>query len=246
MPVPGGSVPDETKEPFTAVGDPLQPFELMPFWRLLANAAQDFPDRTAIIYKDFEPRHRELNSIVERTTAGLQQLGIRPGDRVGVCMPNHPAAVVMLYATMRAGATVVMMSPVYAVPALAGQARDGGLTAIATLDEASLLEKITAVASAAGVGTIIVAPATSSPLDEVDYGGSAHPGSANCDPVTAGRGGSQSRSSELRTVSRYRRASIFGRDNRCPKGGDANACRICTRPCVNSSKCCLCWNTAAK
>lgn len=142
---------------FTAVGEPLASFDALPFWRLLQDAALDFPDRIALIFNDDSLTYRELAGLVDRAAAGLQAMGVVQGDRIGICMPNHPAAVIMLYAAMRAGGTAVMLSPINAAPALIGQATDAELAALVTFDERSeLSEKMDAVTAAVGIPRLVV------------------------------------------------------------------------------------------
>jgi long-chain acyl-CoA synthetase len=143
--------------PYTAVGSPLTEFEARPLWQLLTDSASRFPDRTALIFKDFQISYRDLNILVGRVSAGIQALGIKPGDRVGICMPNHPISVIAFFATIRAGAVVVMMNPIYAAPALVGQAKDAALSMLITLDESMLRNKAETVANQAGVRTLVVA-----------------------------------------------------------------------------------------
>jgi long-chain acyl-CoA synthetase len=145
------------KTPFTAIGEPLEPFQPVHFCYLLHKAATDFPNRIALIFNDDRLIYRELVDLVDRAAAGLQALGIARGDRIGICMTNTPAAVIMLYAAMRAGGTAVMLSPINAAPALIGQARDADLALIATFDEQSeLSEKVEAVVAEAGGPRLVV------------------------------------------------------------------------------------------
>lgn len=146
------------RAPFTAIGEPLAPaFEAKPFWWVLENAAARFPDRLAIVYNDYKLTYRDLWTLTQKMAAGLQKLGIKPGERVGICMPNHPATLMAFYGALRAGATVVMMGPLYAERTLAGQARDASMKAIITLDQPDLEAKMRNVTAAAGVPHLIVA-----------------------------------------------------------------------------------------
>lgn len=146
------------KPPFTATGEPLAPsFEAKPFWWILENSATRFPDRLAIVYNDYKLTYRDFWTLTQKMAAGLQKLGIQPGDRIGVCMPNHPATMLAFFGVLRAGATVVMMGPLYAEPTLAGQARDAGMKAIITLDTPDLETKMRRVTAAASVPHLIAA-----------------------------------------------------------------------------------------
>ncbi|MDR3660004.1 MAG: AMP-binding protein [Mycobacterium sp.] len=75
--------------------------------------------------------HTELDNAafldaVQRAAAALHQRGVRPGDVVGIMLPNRAAFVVALFAAWRLGAVVTPISPTL-VPAEVGyQVADAG------------------------------------------------------------------------------------------------------------------------
>lgn len=182
-------------QPYTAKGVPLAPFEAKPLWWILKNAADNFPDRTALIFNDYSCSYREFWELAQRVAKGLQAMGIKPGDKVGVCMPNHPACITAFYGVLRSGATVVLMGPLYAERTLSGQARDANMQAIITIDIPDLEKKMRQVAANAGVPRIIVARHDLSDINNAgkDKGASAesfaallahdpNPAEVPCDP----------------------------------------------------------------
>lgn len=76
-------------------------------------AAQETPDRTAIIYRDYRITYAELLREAEVMAANLAQFGVRPGDRVALMMPNVPQMIISFWAVLKAGGVVVMTNPVY-------------------------------------------------------------------------------------------------------------------------------------
>jgi len=91
---------------------------------------------------DFLGRKRSYSSLhVEavRFAAGLQRLGIRKGDRIGLFLPNVPIYVSAYYGALIAGAVVVNFSPLYTAQELTAQVADSGTRLLVTLDVASLL-----------------------------------------------------------------------------------------------------------
>ena len=69
----------------------------------------------------------------------MQAWGIKPGDRVGLFLPNVPIYVPAYYGAMLAGATVVNVSPLYTVAELEAQVADSGTRLMVTVDLAKLL-----------------------------------------------------------------------------------------------------------
>jgi len=79
--------------------------------------------------------HREALAFA----AGLQAMGIRKGDRVGLYLPNVPIYLAAYYGIMIAGAVAVNFSPLYTEEELNHQVADSGATLLVTLDVPALL-----------------------------------------------------------------------------------------------------------
>lgn len=74
---------------------------------LLAAHALRRPDHTAVVCGSHRVSYAELNESVRRAAAGLHRLGVRPGDRVLIHLPNSIEFVQLAYAAFTVGATVV-------------------------------------------------------------------------------------------------------------------------------------------
>lgn len=100
--------PDDLAEHYRASG----------YWRgetfsqMLRARAALWPDRVIIVGGEVRWTYRELLGQAERTAAGLLSLGLRPGDRVVVQLPNIPEFFAVVFGLFRAG-----LIPVYALPA---------------------------------------------------------------------------------------------------------------------------------
>jgi long-chain acyl-CoA synthetase len=77
----------------------------------LIRTANRFPDKPALIFQGTVITFQELNEMVEKFSAGLIELGLRPGMRVGILLPNLVQTVVGIYATLRAGGVVALQNP---------------------------------------------------------------------------------------------------------------------------------------
>jgi fatty-acyl-CoA synthase len=57
----------------------------------LKRAAHVYPDREALVYRDFRKTYAEYHDRVTRLASALVKLGIEPGDVVATLLPNLPA-----------------------------------------------------------------------------------------------------------------------------------------------------------
>ena len=89
----------------------IKSFRNLPAFGLLQHAAEQLPNHNAIIYGDHHWTYQDLNLDAIRAAAMLQRLGIRPGDRVGILLPNVPEFVIAANAIWRAGAVAIAISP---------------------------------------------------------------------------------------------------------------------------------------
>jgi long-chain acyl-CoA synthetase len=86
-------------------------YPAIPAWGLLERSAQNHPDRTACIYYKQQLSYRQLSDEARRVAATLVRFGVRPGDRVGILLPNTPEFLAVLNGTWMAGAIAVAISP---------------------------------------------------------------------------------------------------------------------------------------
>lgn len=75
--------------------------------RLLDDAARDFPDVTATWFWGATLSYADLLRQTDRLAAAFLALGVTPGSRVGVVLPDIPARLIALFATWRVGAVAV-------------------------------------------------------------------------------------------------------------------------------------------
>src|SRR6267154_5659194 len=78
---------------------------------VLERAAASHPGRPAIRMDDLVMSYAQLRDAAGRAASLLSSLGVEPGDRVGLMLPNLPAFPVAFYGALAAGAVVVPMNP---------------------------------------------------------------------------------------------------------------------------------------
>ena len=101
---------------------------------MFSRSAQRFARRPALYFFGKTLSYHECHELVERFAGGLAALGIRKGDRVALCLPNSPQAVIAYFGILRAGGIVVACNPTYTEYELSHQLRDSGARAIVVLD----------------------------------------------------------------------------------------------------------------
>jgi long-chain acyl-CoA synthetase len=77
----------------------------------LVASARRLPNRSAVVSDTLTLTYAELETAVSQLATFLARQGVRPGDRVGVMLPNIPAMPVVFYGIIRVGAIVVPMNP---------------------------------------------------------------------------------------------------------------------------------------
>jgi long-chain acyl-CoA synthetase len=108
--------------------------EAVPLPGFLARSATRYPDATAILFLGARLTYRELQDEVDRFAAGLATLGVEPGTRVAIHLPNMPQTVIAYYAVLSLGAVAVMTNPLYVEREIEHQWNDAGCTVAVTTD----------------------------------------------------------------------------------------------------------------
>jgi len=110
---------------------------------LVFKAAETFPDYLAYDFFGCKQDYRGFTDEIRLCARGIKAIGIGQGDRVTICMPNTPQAVIMLYALNLAGAVANMVHPLSAEEELVRYVNESRSVAVLTLDQfADKLEKI--------------------------------------------------------------------------------------------------------
>ncbi|AJY13548.1 AMP-binding protein [Burkholderia dolosa] len=93
-----------------------------------------FAERVAYVSAGASMTYRTLAQKVDAFASYLQSIGIQPGDRVAIMLPNTFQYPVALFGTLKAGAIVVNVNPLYTVRELAHQLKDSGAQTIVVFE----------------------------------------------------------------------------------------------------------------
>ncbi|MEQ1653324.1 MAG: long-chain fatty acid--CoA ligase [Hyphomicrobium sp.] len=125
---------------------------------VLDRAAAAFAQNPAISFLGKTTTYATLAAQVDRVAAGLQQIGVTKGTKVGLFLPNTPTFIVYYYAILKAGGTVVNFNPLYTLEELTFQVKDSDTEIMITHDLQALFPKLETLASRGVLGRIVVVP----------------------------------------------------------------------------------------
>ena len=80
-------------------------------YELIEKTANTYPSNYAYEYYGKKVTFREFITKIKKTASALTNLGVQEGDRVTICMPNTPVAIITFYAVNMIGATASMIHP---------------------------------------------------------------------------------------------------------------------------------------
>src|ERR1700722_579459 len=128
-----------------------------PLYDILDDAVKNYPGSIAIDFLDKLYTYREIGDLVARAAKGLQDIGLKKGDRIGLFLPNTPYYLVLYFAALKIGATVVNFNPLYVDREIEKQISDCGCTVMATIDIPTIYSKLVMMLGKNCLKKIIVA-----------------------------------------------------------------------------------------
>jgi fatty-acyl-CoA synthase len=101
---------------------------------ILQAGAIRFPNDAAIVFPDATRTYAELLDDAMRIGRGLHALGVRPGDHVGILMPNCVDMVATIYGIALTGAVATPLNARYRATELSYVTENADLTVLLTTD----------------------------------------------------------------------------------------------------------------
>ncbi|MFN8475933.1 MAG: AMP-binding protein [Anaerolineae bacterium] len=127
----------------------------VPLYTLLDDTAARQPNKAALLFYGRSFVFRDLKSHSDMLASNLRHLGVKPGDRVALLMPNMPQFVVAYYGILKAGAVVVPLNPLYTERELTFQLTDAGVETVITIP--LFLDKVARLVDATPLKRVICA-----------------------------------------------------------------------------------------
>jgi len=113
--------------------------------QMLTASAIKNPHQPCTIISGAAITYQEMDQLTDQLAIALILHGAKPGDRVGIMLPNIPQFVLAYFAILKAGAVVVAINPQYKSREIEFQLKDSGiLTIIALADTYPLLDQLRA------------------------------------------------------------------------------------------------------
>lgn len=122
---------------------------------LVFKAAKTYPRVVAYDFFGAKATFRRFVEQIEDCARALAAAGIKPDERVTICMPNTPQAVIMFYAVNRVGAVANMVHPLSAEEEIVFYINSSRSVAVLTLDQ--FYPKFKAVSDKISLRSIILA-----------------------------------------------------------------------------------------
>jgi len=102
-------------------------YPAIPLFGLLEETAKKYPNSPCTIFKGGVITYREMDQLTDRLAAGITELGVKKGDRVGIFMLNTPQFVITFFSILKAGGIVVAINPLYKSREIEHQVNDAGI-----------------------------------------------------------------------------------------------------------------------
>jgi len=115
---------------------------LRPVHTILDDAVRNHADRPCVAFLGKRYSYADIGAAVDKAAKAFQDIGVRPGVRVGLFLPNSHYFVICFHAILKAGGTVVNFNPLYAEREIERQIRDSGVKTIVTLNLKTLYRKV--------------------------------------------------------------------------------------------------------
>jgi long-chain acyl-CoA synthetase len=125
-----------------------------PLQQLLINAAQQYPERVCLSLNNVKVTYQEMERLSDTVAGNLVGLGVKPGERVGLFLPNLPEFVIGFFGIIKAGGVAAAFNPQYKSAEFTTQARDAGAGLV--ISDATGYDMLRQVRQEAGISCLVI------------------------------------------------------------------------------------------
>ena len=101
----------------------------------VAQIAVNYPDYIAYDFMGGKVKYKDFIKKVDECARALAAIGVKEGERVTICMPNAPQAVIMFYAINKVGAIANMVHPLSSEKEIEFYLKESASVVCITLDQ---------------------------------------------------------------------------------------------------------------
>lgn len=101
----------------------------------VAQVAVNYPDYIAYDFMGGKVKYKDFIRKVDECARALAAIGVKEGERVTICMPNAPQAVIMFYAINKVGAIANMVHPLSSEKEIEFYLKESASVVCITLDQ---------------------------------------------------------------------------------------------------------------
>ena len=101
----------------------------------VAEIAVNYPDYIAYDFMGGKVKYKDFIKKVDECARALAAVGVKEGERVTICMPNAPQAVIMFYAINKIGAIANMVHPLSSEKEIEFYLKESASAVCITLDQ---------------------------------------------------------------------------------------------------------------
>jgi long-chain acyl-CoA synthetase len=132
----------------------MAPYPEVPIFKVLDDAAQNHPGKTALLFEGRTLKYRQLKDQADRLAAALSRLGIEKGDRINIFLRNCMEYIISPWGIQKAGGVIVPTSTLRTDEGLIHEAGNSNSKGIICQERD--LERILGIKDQCGVEHIIV------------------------------------------------------------------------------------------
>ncbi|MGB3680909.1 MAG: long-chain fatty acid--CoA ligase [Rubrobacteraceae bacterium] len=138
-------------------------------YELFRESVEEHKEKVALSFYGTEIGFPQLQAMADKMAAALAAIGVEKGDRVALMLPNCPQYVVGFFATVRLGAIVTQLNPMYVEREIEHILTDSGAETIVVY--ADMYERVKNVLPASSLKNVVVVSFGGTPegLEEDHY-----------------------------------------------------------------------------
>lgn len=105
----------------------------IPLFGFLEHSAEKYPYNTALSYLGNDIVYSQLDTLVNKAANVFLKLGVKPGDRVALCLANTPQFIICIYGILKIGAVAVPINPLFTAQEVLFELNDAGVNTVVVM-----------------------------------------------------------------------------------------------------------------